>query len=218
MTKTAIYFVPGMAANSKIFEHLSLDKERFDCHFLEWKIPTSKNEPLAEYAQRMCDEITHENPVLVGVSFGGVLVQEMSKLITTKKIIIISSIKSNNELPNRLKLIDKTKVYKLFPAKFIENLETYIDFFLGDYKQKKVAAYKKFLSVRDVTYLHWAIDALLHWQQRKPLTNTVHIHGSKDEVFPIKHIVDCHTIENGTHAMVLTKAKKITSIIEQAIT
>lgn len=218
MSKTHIYFVPGMAASSDIYEYITLDKDLFELHFLEWKIPVSKDESITAYAQRMCNEISHENPVLIGVSFGGVMVQEMSKIIPTKNIIIISSIKSNKELPKRLKLIDKTKVYKLFPAKFIENIETYITLFLGDFQHKKVEAYRKYMSVRNIDYLHWAIDAILHWKQSKPIKKIIHIHGTKDEVFPIKHIKNYHPIENGTHAMILTKAKKISSIIQQALT
>jgi esterase/lipase len=217
MSKTHIYFVPGMAANSKIYEHISLDENLFKCHFLEWKIPTSKDESIQDYAQRMCEEIKHENPVLIGVSFGGIMVQEMSKIITVKKIIIISSIKSNLELPKRFKLAAATKAYKLFPAKFLENLDSYINYFLGDYLSKKLEAYQKYMSVRNATYLHWAIDCVLHWQQEQSEEKIVHIHGTKDEVFPIKHINNCIEIENGTHAMILTKDKKITSDIQQAL-
>lgn len=217
MSKTHIYFVPGMAANSKIYEHISLDENLFECHFLEWKIPTSKGESIQSYAQRMCEEVKHENSVLIGVSFGGVMVQEMSRIISTKKIIIISSIKSNLELPKRFKLAASTKAYKLFPAKFLENLDSYINYFLGDYQSKKFEAYQKYMSVRNATYLHWAIDCVLHWQQNQSQGNIVHIHGTKDEVFPIKHINNCIEIENGTHAMILTKAKKITSAIQQAL-
>lgn len=207
-----------MAANSKIYEHISLDENLFECHFLEWKMPLSKDESIQSYAQRMCEEIKHKNPVLIGVSFGGVLVQEISKIIATKKVIIISSIKSNQELPKRLKLVEKTKVYKLFPAKFIENIDTYVDMFLGNYQKKKLQAYKKYMSVRNAEYLHWAVVTILHWQQTKPIENIVHIQGSRDEVFPIKHIKDCIEIENGTHVMIITKAKKISNIISNTLT
>ena len=217
MTKIHIYFVPGMAANSKIYEFLTLDKTLFECHFLEWKTPLSKDESIVSYAQRMCDDISHENPVLIGVSFGGVVVQEMSKLMATKKVIIISSIKNIQELPKRLKLVEKTKVYKLFPAKFIENIDTYIDMFIGDYQKKKFQTYKKYMSVRNADYLHWAIVTILHWQQSESIENVVHIHGTRDEVFPIKHITNCIEIENGTHVMIITKAKKITSAISEAL-
>jgi pimeloyl-ACP methyl ester carboxylesterase len=218
MSKTHLYFVPGMAANSQIYEHIELDSTLFETHFLEWKIPISQEETMPEYAQRMCDEITHENPVLIGVSFGGLMVQEMSKIIPTKKVIIISSIKSNQELSKRFKVVAATKVYKLFPAKFLENIDSYIDYFLGDYQKHKIEAYKKFLSVRNADYLHWAIFNALHWQQTEEIKDIIHIHGTKDGVFPIKHIHNCIEVKNGTHAMILIKAKKISSIIRDTLT
>ena len=218
MPKTHIYFVPGLAANNKIFEHIQLDNRKYECHFLEWEIPLSKNESIEDYAQRMCNKITHKSPVLIGVSFGGIMVQEMSKIIPTKKIIIISSVKSNLEFPNRLKLAATTKAYKLFPAKFIENLDSYIDYFLGDYQQKKIEAYKKYMSVRNATYLHWAIHTVMHWKQIKPLANISHIHGNNDGVFPSKHIRNFIKIDDGTHAMILTKGKRISTEIDKILT
>lgn len=218
MAKAHIYFVPGLAANNKIFEHIQLDNTKYECHFLEWKIPIVKDESIKAYAQRMCDEITHTNPILIGVSFGGIMVQEMSKLIPVEKVIIISSVKSNIEFPKRLKFALLSKAYKLFPAKFIENLDSYIDYFLGDYQQKKVEAYKKYMSVRNADYLHWAIYTVLHWKQIETLPNIYHIHGNNDSVFPSKYISDYIKIEGGTHAMVLTKAKKISLEIDKILT
>ena len=129
--------MPGLGANPKIFEHISLPKDMFELHFLEWKTPLSIEEPLEEYARRMSQDIIHKNPVLLGVSFGGILMQEVSKIIPFKKIILISTIKSHHEFPNRLKLIQRTKVYKFFPTKIVENLDQYTKYFLGDFLKKK---------------------------------------------------------------------------------
>ena len=217
MSKTHIYFVPGLAANSKIFERISLDKNLFECHFLEWKMPLSKNESIQNYAERMCEDIKHKNPILIGVSFGGIMAQEMSKIISTKKVIIISSVKSNQEFPKRFKIASATKAYKLFPSKIISNIESYEKYFLGDFLKKRAELYKTYMSVRNADYLHWAIACVLNWQQNQSAENIVHIHGAKDGVFPIKNIDNCIEIENGTHAMILTKANKISSEIQQAI-
>ena len=217
MSKTHIYFVPGLAANSKIFERISLDNNLFECHFLEWKMPLSKSESIQSYTQRMCKEIKHENPVLIGVSFGGIMAQEMSKIITTKKVIIISSVKSNLEFPNRFKFAKHSKVYKLFPSKIISNIEAYEKCFFGDFLKKRAELYKTYMSVRNPDYLHWAIACVLHWQQTKIPSEITHIHGTKDGVFPIKNISNCIEIENGTHAMILTKAKKISLEIHKAL-
>ncbi len=213
--KIHVYFVPGLAANSKIFEFINATKDSFEFHFLEWILPLSVDEPIESYARRMCEMIKHENPVLVGVSFGGVMVQEMSKVIQTKKVIIISSIKSRKELPLRLKLAQKTKAYKLFPARVIEHFEEYEHFFIGNYLQKRAELYKKYMSVRDANYLQWAIHNVLNWKQEFDLKYVIHIHGNKDEIFPHKHITRYIEVEGGTHIMILNKARVISQLLEE---
>lgn len=212
-----LYFVPGLAASSKIFEYLNLPKEQFEIHYLEWLVPESKNESIEHYAKRMCKSITHDNPILIGVSFGGVVVQEMSKLIQTKKIIIISSVKSNQELPKRMKLAKTTKAYKIFPTKAVSNLENLEKYAFGETIKKRVDLYKKYLSMRDNDYLPWAIHNLLNWQQEKPMPNIIHIHGNNDGVFPIKHVKNCRVIEGGTHIMILNKSKRISKLLIEVI-
>ncbi len=213
MNKTHLYFVPGLAANTKIFEYINLPEDQFETHFLEWILPNSIEETIESYAKRMCSFITHENPILIGVSFGGVMVQEMSKQLSCKKVIIISSMKSNKELPKRLKFAQKTKAYKLFPTKLVENIEEYEFLFFGDYLKKRAELYKMYLSIRNSIYLEWAIHNVLHWQQDFELDNIVHIHGNKDEVFPIKHIKNSIEVDKGTHIMILDKAKTISKIL-----
>lgn len=215
MPKTHLYFVPGLAANTKIFERISLPEEHFELHFLDWMLPTSINESIEEYAQRMCTKIQHKNPVLIGVSFGGIMVQEMSKIIDCKKIIIISSVKSNKEFPKRFKLVQVTKAYKLFPSKVISNIESYERYFFNDYLKKRAELYKIYLSVRNKEYLQWAIYNVLHWKQEESIPGIIHIHGKKDEVFPIKYIKNSIEIENGTHVMILNKAKTISEILKK---
>ena len=213
MPKKHIYFVPGLAANSKIFERISLPKETFEVHFLEWIIPNSRKESIEAYAKRLSLHITHNNPILIGVSFGGVMVQEISKLICFEKVIIISSIKSRKELPKRLKLAQKTGLYKLFPSKTVQNIEHYKSLMFTDFLKKRAELYKTYLSVRDPKYIEWAIDTILNWQQEEPLEYVQHIHGNKDEVFPYKNIHDAIEISKGSHVMIINKAKTISKIL-----
>ena len=214
--KTHIYLVPGLAASSKVFEYLRLSKEKFELHFLEWLLPLSVSESIENYAKRMADLVTHEYPVLLGVSFGGIMVQEMSKHLNTNKIIIISSVKCRDELPLRLKVIQKTKAYKLFPTKSITNIEEFSIYAFGASAKKRVHLYNEYLSIRDENYLNWAIYNVLHWQQTVPTKNILHIHGIDDSVFPIKHIKNCIPIEKGKHVMILYKAKSISKIINES--
>jgi len=81
MSITHIYLMPGMAAGPEIFENLSLPKENYELHFLRWLKPLDLDETITNYTMRLNEEIKHENPVLIGVSFGGMIVQEMSRFI-----------------------------------------------------------------------------------------------------------------------------------------
>ena len=81
--------------------------------------------------------------MLIGVSFGGVLVQEMAKHIDCKKIIIISSVKSNRELPKHMRLAKLTNAHKLLPTKWIKNIETFAAFVFGKGMQLRIEKLSK---------------------------------------------------------------------------
>ncbi|NEW80206.1 MAG: alpha/beta hydrolase [Gelidibacter sp.] len=215
--KTHIYFVPGLAASPEIFEFLQFSKDKFELHFLEWLIPLSAHEPIETYAKRMANLVIEENPVLIGVSFGGIMVQEMSKHLHPKKVIIISSVKSHNELSKVLKFIQKLKIYKLFPSKAIENIEIFSFLAFGNTSKTRLTLYKKYFSVRDRKYLNWSIYNVLHWKQTKPLENILHIHGTADTIFSFKYIGNCIPVEKGTHIMIINKAKTISKLISDSL-
>jgi len=131
----------------------------------------------------------------------------MSKHIKLFKLIIISSVKTKHELPKRMKLSRKTKAYKLIPTQLMSNIEVLAKYVLGDSIKKRFDLYKKYLSVRDKLYLDWAIEQVVCWNQEKPIPNIIHIHGEKDNVFPIHHIKDCIILKGGTHIMIINKYK-----------
>ena len=205
MTKIPVYFMPGLAASSSIFERILLP-DSFEKILLEWEIPL-ENESLKDYAKRISLKIDKENPVLVGVSFGGILVQEISKYINVRKVIIISSVKSNLEFPLRMKIAKTTKAYKLIPTKLILNVENLAKFSFGDKVNQRLKLYEKFLSVRDKKYLDWAIEQVVLWDRAIVDPKVIHIHGDMDDVFPIKYIKDCIVVKGGTHIMILNKFK-----------
>ncbi|WP_338407877.1 alpha/beta hydrolase [uncultured Flavobacterium sp.] len=216
MSKIPVYFMPGLAASSLIFERIILPEAIFEMVLLEWEIPLD-NESLQEYAKRITQKITHPNPVLIGVSFGGILVQEMSKFIDARKIIVISSAKSNLEFPRRMKVAKTTKAYKLIPTNLLANVESLAQFSFGAKINQRLQMYGKFLRVRDKRYLDWAVEQVVLWERTVVDESVVHIHGDADEVFPIKHIQNCIVVKSGTHAMILTKYKWLNENLSKII-
>lgn len=207
MDRIPVYFMPGMAASPKIFENIKLPEDRFEMFFLEWCLPLD-NEPIEDYAKRIAESIKHDYPVLVGVSFGGVLVQEIARIIDAKKVIIISSIKCNAEFPRRMRFAKMTRAYRVFPTSLMQRVDWLAKFAIGNNMiTRRLNLYEKFLSVRDKKYLDWAFKTIILWNRTEPDSNVVHIHGDIDEVFPCKYLKDYIPVKGGTHIMILNKAK-----------
>lgn len=201
-----VYLMPGMAANPTIFDNIKLPEDKFVMHKLHWEIPI-KNETISNYAFRITKKIKHENVVLLGVSFGGILVQEMSKHITLRKLFVVSSVKTKYELPKRFKVLKATKAYKLLPTQLASNLDLLAKFSFGNVIKKRLELYKKFLSVNNKYYLDWSIEQIVNWDQEQVIPEVIHIHGEKDIVFPHQNIEKCITVKNGTHIMIIDKYK-----------
>ncbi|SMG47570.1 alpha/beta fold hydrolase [Arenibacter troitsensis] len=204
--KKHVYFMPGMAANPSIFDNIDLPANIFEKHFLDWSVP-DKNISLEDYALIMSRHIKHEDAVLIGVSFGGILVQEMAKHIKVAKVIIISSVKSKSELPKRMIFARYTKAHKLLPTGLVNNMELLAKYAFGETIPKRLALYEQYLSVRDKYYIDWSIDAIVNWKQTQYQENIIHIHGENDPVFPIGHIKNCIIVKNGTHTMIIHRSK-----------
>ena len=86
-----VYCMPGMAASSRIFEHLEWP-EGYQVHLLEWDEPRPK-EGLLDYAVRIAQQITAHNPILIGVSLGGVLMQEVARLLPSYRCVLARMIR-----------------------------------------------------------------------------------------------------------------------------
>ncbi len=210
-----LYCMPGLAANSKIFEFIRLPKP-FVIHKLEWIDPLP-SESIQSFSKRMCEKIKKKNPILLGVSFGGILVQEMSKIIPCHKVIIISSVKSYKEFPIHIMLGRKSKAYKYFPTQWIDKTEDFIGFVFGPSMRKRMGLYKHYLSFRSKEYLQWALHHFFQWDQKEADPKVIHIHGTHDALIPVFNIKNYIAVKGGTHAMILRKAHLLNEILPEII-
>ena len=152
-------------------------------------------------------KIKHNNPILLGVSFGGIIVQELEKIINVKKLIIVSSVKSHKEYPILYKIARDYQLNNALPFGMFDN---FIKFSLKlniNKLYKRIDLAERYLTERNEIYLEWAVWSLLNWKQEKYRPDLIHIHGDKDKVFPIENISNCIKIKGGRHEMIILKAK-----------
>lgn len=212
--KYHFYCIPGLGFNELIFSKLDLSP--YPMTILNW-IEPNDNEPIESYAARMSERIVLEDGVdiiLLGHSFGGVMAQEIARIISVKQVFIVSSIKTRTELSNILKMIHHTRAYALFS----KNLVRYTFWLYAERHGFTTAAkrdmFMEMLLQNTDTYLKWALKTIAAWREKGALKKIFHIHGNKDIIFPIEKIqVPYYLIEGGDHIMIYDKATEIRSVI-----
>lgn len=112
-----IYIFSGLGVDKRVFDRI--DFGDLDITFIDWIAPNS-DESIQEYAGRFSERITSSNPVLIGLSFGGIIAVKISKLIPTEKIILIASAKTRHELPKLYRNTGKTNLHQITPASLLK--------------------------------------------------------------------------------------------------
>jgi pimeloyl-ACP methyl ester carboxylesterase len=209
-----VYFISGLGADERAFQYLDLSF--CEAIFIDWLIPL-KNEELRNYAKRLIEQIDTENSVvLVGMSFGGMVAQEISLMIPVSKIVLISSVKNRKEMGFLLNLIAKTKLYKLFPHAIIKLFGKKLgDYFFTIQSANESKLLHQILEDTNDDYLEWAIEKIMSWKPEKVNTPIFHIHGDKDRLFPAKNIENASIIKNTGHFMVVNKANEVSLFLKK---
>jgi len=209
-----IYCISGLGSDERVFEHLQF--RNYDLRFISWLHP-SKNEKIEDYARRMASSIQEKDAILLGVSFGGMMGVEIARQIPIQKLILVSSIKSAQELPRWMKMAGNLKLNRVIPMRpysFISKIGNRRLGVTNAEEAKMVEAYRKSVNL---VYLDWAIHQILNWKNDWVPQGIIHIHGDEDKIFPIKEIRATHIIKGATHFMVHNRASEIVQCIEDAL-
>lgn len=209
-----IYCISGFGADERVFSKLNFAD--YEVHFIPWADPL-KNETLEGYAKRMSEQIQHNNPILFGMSFGGIMCIEIAKIISTSKVIIISSIKSLHEMPAWMKLTGKLWLDKIFPLKTFKFIEPIENFNLGIENNEELKLVREYRKTIGQQYTNWATHQIINWKNEWLPKDIIHIHGGNDHIFPLKNIKANYIIADGGHFMIMNRSQKVNSILEKIL-
>lgn len=205
-----IYCISGLGADERAFSKLHV--KGFEIKVIRWLQPL-QGETLTAYAARMRQGITDENPVLMGLSFGGMLCTEIAKQVPVQKIIIISSIKTSKELPLWMKAIAMIRLNKIVPMQSTKITQPIQNKMLGVTTADEKKLVFSLRKAADIKYTNWAVNQAINWKNNWLHPAIYHIHGDKDRMFPIKYIKADFTIKNGGHFMIMNKADEVSDCI-----
>ena len=208
-----IYFISGLGADRRIFQWLQADDYR-PVH-VEWISP-KKNEPIEDYAKRLTEQIKDDNPIVVGLSFGGLMAIEIAKQIPTEKVILLSSVKDRLEIPFYFKLFRILPLHRVAPFKSFLFAFYWLAYWLfapEGSDQKKLL--KTVLVETDPHFLKWALHKVVVWQNQDVPENLVHVHGKRDRIFPYRYVNPDYSIESSGHLMVMNRAEEISNLLKE---
>jgi pimeloyl-ACP methyl ester carboxylesterase len=209
-----LYIFTGLGGDERIFQHL--DFSGFSVTFIKWNIP-EKNENIQDYASRLIGQIKSENPILIGLSFGGLMAIEIAKQIKTEKVILIASAKTREEIPFYYRLAGRFRVHKLIPVKIYKRPNILPRWIYGAPSSSESQLLQQILQETDPVFLKWAIDKIVTWRNQTVIENIFHIHGSHDRLLPKRYVKSNITIQNGGHLITLSKADEINRILKQEL-
>lgn len=210
-----VFVISGLGADHTVFKKLVVPG--YTLVHIQWVTPDNKD-TLATYAQKLLPQITEENPIVLGLSLGGMLAIEVGKQITTSKVISLSSISSRSELPLYFKLAGFCRLQKILPLFAFAKGNRVTQWFFGVKAADDKLILNRVLKDLDRHFLYWALNAILNWDNQVLPANLLRIHGTNDHVLP-KHKKGKYLalIENGSHLMLLDQSQKVSEVILTAL-
>lgn len=203
-----LYLIGGLGADYRVFEYTE-----FNCNtkVLEW-IEPAKKDNIQTYARKLLEQIDQSKPFsILGVSFGGVIAVELSKICKAEKVFIISSVVHDNQLPQAyLKL--GSSLLKRLPDFLCKPPVSILALLFGTNKTQLLAA---IIHDTKPQFIRWAISELAAWKNELSSDCIIRIHGTKDRLIPLKG--RAIEIEQGGHFMIVDQAERISQIVNKAL-
>ena len=211
-----VYFISGLGADKRVFRKLVFP-EHFELVHLDWVSPVF-NETLERYAARMAANIDTSIPFyLIGLSFGGMLVTEIAKKLYPIHTFRISSTPTYKSLPWYYRVAGRAGLEKMVPLSLIKTSNSVGLKFMGALTLEDRTLLKQLVNDSDPIFIKWALTCILTWRNTIRPENLTHIHGTADNVLPIKYTKPDVVIKGGGHFMVHSNAAEISKIIMDKI-
>ncbi len=207
-----IFAISGLGADERVFKYLTLNYKLVPILWIDPK----DNESIIDYSKRLIEKYKlndEDDFVILGVSFGGLIATEISKLTKPNLTILISSVETHDELSGLLKLAGKSKLINLIPEQLF-NPPKFIAHFMFGTDNKELL--NSILGDTNLSFTKWAVRELLNWKNHIKLPNLIKIGGSKDKLLPPKG-KSTILIEQGEHFMIIDKAEEISKVINERI-
>jgi pimeloyl-ACP methyl ester carboxylesterase len=209
-----IYLIGGLGVDERVFTNIHF--KNHEKRVIKWLEPLP-NEPLPDYCKRLLPQIDSDSPVIAGVSFGGMVSNEIAKLIPVKKVILISSIRSWLEMPWYFRLSGKLGLHHMVSMNWVRKSNRLLRWIFWVYDPVHRKLLETIAGETSPTFLKWAVNASVKWRGEEG-NNVWQIHSNKDRTFPLRYIKHPDVVLKGTgHLMVVQRAAEVAACIDDML-
>ena len=205
-----IYLLPGMTPGDRIFDRLMPMLP--NASVVSWLEP-GPSESLTSYATRIAATLTSAPCFVAGVSFGGIVAVEVSRIVQPHRCFLISSIRNPKQLPPWLWMCRSFVGHRMLNA--VGQLATVVPSTIRTRSTTRVTK----LAGDSGAWHRWATSAVLGWEPDSSAMETpvIQIHGDSDTTFPIRYTTPDVTVQGGGHVLPMTHSAEVADAMLRAM-
>jgi pimeloyl-ACP methyl ester carboxylesterase len=206
-----VYCIKGLGATDEVFDYIVLP-DGYQKQIVQWERPDME-ENVSQYVVKLLPQIQDPQPILMGLSLGGMVAVELSTHFEKCKLIIISSIIHQDEMPFTIKTgryignIGRKLVINAMKSPIVHKIAIHL------YKKKFGEMVVNMMKQQDLYFNEWVIKHIVWWKTNANPQDICRIHGNRDLMFPSIFIGDYKKVKGGTHFMIVEQAEEVNEFI-----
>lgn len=207
------YLFSGLGADQRVFARMVLP--HCEVRHIVWprvNHQTGRNEFLEQISSQIK---THEKNIWLGVSFGGLIAQDIASILPTEKLIIVSSVTDPAEIPRFYKGSVAQWALRLTPDRLLRAPNPLLNFMFSVQTDAGRKTLHDVIRDSDPAFTRWAIGYLQQWQRPDmSRVKSIHrIHGAQDRIFPhVPH--QASEVVPGGHFAIYESADEINRLLK----
>lgn len=212
-----LIMLPGLAADARLFGPQRAAFEPFEVP--PW-LPVRKDDSLADYARRMAESFDTTEPfILVGVSLGGMLAQEIARHSNPVCVILVSSCDDGDQVPRYFHWFEA--LTRPIPDRVLGTgrvLAPFISRYFSGATAEHAELTAAMVRSTPIEFIRWGAHAIFEWRGAGELSCPVyHIHGDADRLIPPENVTADRIVEGGGHLINVTHPDQVNAFIAECI-
>ncbi len=207
-----IILIPGLGADQRVFSRIGeLPAEKLP---LDW-LPVVRDESFPSYCQRLIDQYgISSSDHLAGLSFGGLVAQQIAAMNGNAAVILISSFRDSRDLKWLFRGGLKSGAYRLVKHFRFKATDSWAAAYLNSGNKESKPLLQDMLQKTDPNLFSWSLHQIAKFKQVPDPGFKIHsLIGNRDRIVKMWDHEHQVVIDGGSHFMVYDQAEAITKAL-----